>query len=581
MRKTISWMVILFLLVVPLGGCSSNSDLPSQDVNLTNQTQNTNETVAKVGSTSTTTQPTYQKGTNTELKFEFLDCASFSRYWTNGIYRCGLDFPAGDYYIMSIFGANALYCASDSPNSFEDSTQRMLRKVSVENKQYVQIQYGGIMVPANEVDTSNWKKYGVFLVGEDLQEGDYRITSVASSCTIDGICNIQNISGAYQICDDSPEKEPIACGMLTGNQSYITVKNGQYLIINNLVATLCDVETDNRGSQTEAVIESFVTESTETTNSEITRLSIEDSKVILSEQFDKYQTLIDDYSEVLDYWKGHSFNKKDEIRTLESMWVKMGDKATDIRDNLAENKPPEYYDEIWNEFKECFDEIVGICQRVGSYDFDRVASNAKDEMYNDLFKDAMSEMLEKLQEVIDLAERLNNMPAPGRSDGNTETQAPENTVTPTTKPTHKCEECGKNAEYSMDNPFSGETEYYCKTHYDEIQGYISQIQGNDVSRGAKSAQNSSSTEKYNSARHTDSEAWSCAVDIVKNNLKAPSTAKFCSFNDGTVTHLGNGEYKVTGWVESQNSFGAMIRSNFIVTYTATARGYKNGVALIN
>lgn len=83
------------------------------------------------------------------------------------------------------------------------------------------------------------------------------------------------------------------------------------------------------------------------------------------------------------------------------------------------------------------------------------------------------------------------------------------------------------------------------------------------------------------ARHTDSEAWTCAKKIVKDSLKSPSTAKFCSFTECVVTHLGNGEYKVTGWVEAQNSFGSTLRQKFVVTYTATENGYKNGVAIIN
>lgn len=91
----------------------------------------------------------------------------------------------------------------------------------------------------------------------------------------------------------------------------------------------------------------------------------------------------------------------------------------------------------------------------------------------------------------------------------------------------------------------------------------------------------SSEESYNSARHKDSEAWGCAQDIVTNNLKCPSTAKFCSFVDATVTHLGNGEYMVTGWVDAENSFGAKIRENFVVTYTATSSGYKNGYAVFD
>lgn len=85
----------------------------------------------------------------------------------------------------------------------------------------------------------------------------------------------------------------------------------------------------------------------------------------------------------------------------------------------------------------------------------------------------------------------------------------------------------------------------------------------------------------NTARHTDSEAWVCAKKIVEDSLKSPSTAKFCSFTECKVEHLGNGEYMVTGWVEAQNSFGATLRQSFVVTYTATEKGYKNGVAVID
>lgn len=89
----------------------------------------------------------------------------------------------------------------------------------------------------------------------------------------------------------------------------------------------------------------------------------------------------------------------------------------------------------------------------------------------------------------------------------------------------------------------------------------------------------SSVNTTNSSRHTDSEAWSCAKSIVRENLKSPSTADFCSFTQSQITHLGNGEYMVTGWVDAQNSFGAKIRENFVVTYTATPKGYKDGLVV--
>lgn len=97
---------------------------------------------------------------------------------------------------------------------------------------------------------------------------------------------------------------------------------------------------------------------------------------------------------------------------------------------------------------------------------------------------------------------------------------------------------------------------------------------------SSSSSSSGSSSTINTARHSDEDAFYCATLIVEDYLKAPSTAKFCKLSDATVTHLGNGEYMVTGWVDAENSYGAMIRSDFVVTYTATEKGFKNGNAII-
>lgn len=63
--------------------------------------------------------------------------------------------------------------------------------------------------------------------------------------------------------------------------------------------------------------------------------------------------------------------------------------------------------------------------------------------------------------------------------------------------------------------------------------------------------------------------------MVKDNLKAPSTAKFCnSATEMNAKNLGGSKWKVTGWVDAQNSFGAMIRSDFEVTLELTETGAK-------
>jgi hypothetical protein len=85
---------------------------------------------------------------------------------------------------------------------------------------------------------------------------------------------------------------------------------------------------------------------------------------------------------------------------------------------------------------------------------------------------------------------------------------------------------------------------------------------------------------YNGSRHDETTSYIIAQDIVESYLKAPSTANFCRMSECSIQHLGNGEYMVIGWVEAQNSYGAMLRQEFIVTYTATEKGYTNGYCVM-
>lgn len=77
------------------------------------------------------------------------------------------------------------------------------------------------------------------------------------------------------------------------------------------------------------------------------------------------------------------------------------------------------------------------------------------------------------------------------------------------------------------------------------------------------------------------QAWVCAQDIVKQNLKSPSTAKFCTMPEATIRNSKNNDWSVSGWVDAQNSFGGTIRTKFLVTLTLTENGYKNGYVIFD
>lgn len=51
--------------------------------------------------------------------------------------------------------------------------------------------------------------------------------------------------------------------------------------------------------------------------------------------------------------------------------------------------------------------------------------------------------------------------------------------------------------------------------------------------------------------------------FVEDALKAPSTAKFPVYSEDMVVDGGDGSFIVSAYVDAQNSFGAMMRSNYV------------------
>ncbi|EJO5346481.1 hypothetical protein NRP93_000531 [Clostridium botulinum] len=60
--------------------------------------------------------------------------------------------------------------------------------------------------------------------------------------------------------------------------------------------------------------------------------------------------------------------------------------------------------------------------------------------------------------------------------------------------------------------------------------------------------------------------------LIEGKLKAPSTAKFQEFDESLVEKISDNEYKVKGYVDAENSFGANIRSNWSCTVRIEGEG---------
>lgn len=120
-------------------------------------------------------------------------------------------------------------------------------------------------------------------------------------------------------------------------------------------------------------------------------------------------------------------------------------------------------------------------------------------------------------------------------------------------------QCKKEGTHRIKRPYS-ESEAFCDEHWERIGRYVF----DDWTIGSKN--NSSSSSK-------ETDAKICAVKAVEDTLKAPSTAEFCSYSEMEATNLGGNEWKITGYVDAENSFGAMLREYWTVRLTLTDSGF--------
>ena len=78
-------------------------------------------------------------------------------------------------------------------------------------------------------------------------------------------------------------------------------------------------------------------------------------------------------------------------------------------------------------------------------------------------------------------------------------------------------------------------------------------------------------DEKNRKHYSKLNALVCAHDFVKGQLKSPSTAEFEGGEEGVI-QVNDTVFTVKGTVDSQNSFGAMLRANFscrVVFYPKT------------
>lgn len=96
--------------------------------------------------------------------------------------------------------------------------------------------------------------------------------------------------------------------------------------------------------------------------------------------------------------------------------------------------------------------------------------------------------------------------------------------------------------------------------------------------GDSNTNNSDNSYSYSIEPNDDDKAfaWTAALQVVKENLKAPSTAKFpFSYYGQDIKEVAYNTFIVNSYVDAENSFGAKLRSNFMVKIKKTGENTFN------
>ena len=260
-RETIAFLLLTLFSAFILTACASQEGDKISDVTYEVTTSSgqdvsndevASDTVQQQSSENLSDQSTgvviKSDSSGTEVICGFLDCSLFKKYLTDGTYKCGSDFQEGDYYIISIYGAEANYGVSDSPNDFEWNDYRVIRKVSPKKGQFVQLSSGAILVSCNEIDNNNLTKYGILVAGKDIPAGDYKVTPLEGEYHSDGYSI--SAGAGYQINNEGMDSEPEESSNIYEKQKYIQLQNNQYLIVNNARVVLDGTTESQKSTET-------------------------------------------------------------------------------------------------------------------------------------------------------------------------------------------------------------------------------------------------------------------------------------------------------------------------------------------
>ncbi len=179
-------------------------------------------------------KPSYTPSYSTTKSYETEDLLKEIDYYSPDTYKVGVDMPAGEYMLVQYYENRSGYMCVSSDSNGKNIIDNALFKnyhfIEVSTGEYLELT-NAIAVPADkhkvpDVNTACLLE-GMYRVGIDIPAGEYKATSNSSS-----------ISGYYSIYNTASADRKIEDNELFTASSYLSVKDGQYLELENCTASL-------------------------------------------------------------------------------------------------------------------------------------------------------------------------------------------------------------------------------------------------------------------------------------------------------------------------------------------------------
>lgn len=152
--------------------------------------------------------------------------------YTSGKYKVGIDIPAGEYFLQtasSLFGYMSVSrdSSGDLDSIIENENFDTHHYITIQDGQYLELQ-NATAIPVNDMnktfDASNLEE-GMYRIGIDIPAGEYRLTTTSER-------------GYFCVYDNSSAERQIQSNNNFESNDYITVVNGQYLLLSRCVGSI-------------------------------------------------------------------------------------------------------------------------------------------------------------------------------------------------------------------------------------------------------------------------------------------------------------------------------------------------------